>query len=246
MPETPPEPRFATDGSIRRRIHLFRHGDVSYVTEDGERVPDPRLVPLTDWGHEQASEMGDFMSHVHFDHAACSGLLRTVQTSAGILKDRDLEPVYVPEMEEIQSSNDRAKMPATLLDAAYAFAKAHEPGATYRGGETFADFEARVLTGLDKVLATPDWQSLALVLHGGVNRILLGWALGSGLDCFSSFEQNTCCLNIIDIDTHPETGNVVRKLVRGVNITAYNTARHDDHLTTLEAGAEKYRKYFEG
>jgi len=240
------EIRKATDGSIRRRIHLFRHGDVSYVTEDGERVPDPRLVPLTDWGHEQAKEMGAFMSHVHFDQAACSGLLRTVQTSAGILAGRDLEPVHVPEMEEIQSSSDRSKMPTTLFDAAYAFAKAHEPGATYRGGETFADFEARVLSGLDRILATPDWNSLALVLHGGVNRIILGWALGSGLDSFANFEQNTCCLNIIDVDTHPETGDIVRKLVRGVNITAYNTARHDDHLTTLETGAEKYRKYFEG
>lgn len=239
------ELRFATDGSIRRRIHLFRHGDVSYVTENGERVPDPRLVPLTDWGHEQAKEMGEFMSHVHFDHAVCSGLLRTVQTSAGILAGRDLEPFHVPEMEEIQSSSDRTMLPATVFEAAYAFANAHEPGATYRGGETFAEFETRVLVGLMRVLATPDWNSLALVLHGGVNRIILGWALGSGLTSFAKLEQNTCCLNIIDVDTHPETGALVRKLVRGVNITAYNTTRHDDHLTTLETGAEKYRKYFE-
>ncbi len=240
-----PEPRYAIDGSLRRRIHLFRHGDVSYVTDAGERVPDPRVVPLTDWGHEQAKEMGEFMSHVDFDHAACSGLLRTVQTSAGILAGRDLEPAHIPEMEEIQSASDRSILPKTLFEAAYAFARAHEPGATYRGGEVFEHFQTRVLSGLDKILAAPDWQSLALVLHGGVNRILLGWALEAGLESFGNFEQNTCCLNIIDVDTHPETGEVVRKLVRGVNITAYDTARHKDHLTTLEAGASKYRKKFD-
>jgi probable phosphoglycerate mutase len=240
------EPKFATDGSLRRRIHLFRHGDVSYVTPEGERVPDPRVVPLTDWGHEQAAQMGHFLSHVAFDKAACSGLLRTVQTAEGILEGRDLAPSQVPEMEEIQSSNDRSKMPASLVDAAYAFAGAHEPGASYRGGELYTDFEKRVLAGLDGLISTDDWHSLALILHGGVNRVILSWALGSGLASFSNFEQNTCCLNIIDIDTHPETGEVVRKLVRGVNITAYDTARYNDHLTTLEQGAEKYRRYFEG
>jgi phosphoserine phosphatase len=238
-------PRYATDGSLRRRIHLFRHGDVSYVTDKGERVADPRTVPLTDWGQEQARQMGEFLSHVPFDHAICSGLLRTVQTSKGILEGRSMEPLHVPEMEEIQSSSDRSQLPTTLKEAAYAFAGAHKPGASYRGGEAFADFQTRVLTGLNGVLSDPGWHSLALVLHGGVNRIILSWALGTGLESFSNFEQNTCCLNIIDIDTDPESGALVRKLVRGMNITAYDTARHNDHFTTLEVGAEKYRKMFE-
>lgn len=239
-------PKFATDGSLRRRIHLFRHGDVSYVTPEGERVPDPRLVPLTDWGHEQAKEMGEFLSHLQFDKAVCSGLLRTVQTAEGILNGRNMEVAHIPEMEEVRSSLDRTKMPSTIEEAAYAFAGAHEEGATYRGGEVWTDFEKRVLSGLDGVLGQDDWHSLAMVMHGGVNRVILGWALGSGLSSFSNFEQNTCCLNIIDVDTHPGTGQVVRKLVRGVNVTAYDTARHNDHFTTLEQGAEKYRKYFKG
>ena len=238
-------PRYAVDGALRRRIHLFRHGDVSYVTPEGQRVPDPRVVPLTDWGHEQAKEMGEFLSHVHFDHAACSGLLRTVQTSSGILHGRNMEPQHIGDMEEVRGGGDRSKPPPSIEAAAYAFHGAGEPGARYRDGERFADFEARVLSGLDQLLAQPDWHSLALVLHGGANRIILGWALGSGLRSFGSFEQNTCCLNIIDVDTHPDTGEVLRKLVRGVNITAYDTARQNDHLTTLETGVEKYRKMLE-
>ncbi|NQV20641.1 MAG: histidine phosphatase family protein, partial [Rhodospirillales bacterium] len=39
----------------RRRIFLLRHGDVNYFTEDGERVPDPTQVKLTEWGREQAA-----------------------------------------------------------------------------------------------------------------------------------------------------------------------------------------------
>ncbi|TNE38486.1 MAG: histidine phosphatase family protein [Alphaproteobacteria bacterium] len=238
-------PRYASDGALRRRIYLFRHGDVSYVTPEGERVPDPRVVPLTDWGQEQAKEMGAFLASVHFDKAACSGLLRTVQTAKGILSGRDMELIEVPEMEEIRSSPDRSKMPATLAEAAYAFMIAHEPGATYRGGEAFQDFENRVLGGLNEIIAWDDWHSLALVLHGGVNRIILSWALKTGLHSFGNFEQNTCCLNIIDVDSDPDTNEVVRTLVRGFNITAYDTARQNDHLTTLEAGAAKYRNLIE-
>lgn len=145
-------PRYATDGALRRRIHLFRHGDVSYVTPQGQRVPDPRVVPLTDWGHEQAKEMGEFLSHIHFDHAACSGLLRTVQTSSGILAGRDMEPEHIGDMEEVRGGGDRSKPPATIEEAAYAFHGAGEPGARYRDGELFADFEARVLGGLDQLL----------------------------------------------------------------------------------------------
>ena len=32
----------------RRRVHLMRHGDVSYVTETGDRVPDAELVPFNE------------------------------------------------------------------------------------------------------------------------------------------------------------------------------------------------------
>lgn len=235
-------PRYATDGALRRRIHLFRHGDVSYTTPDGKRVPDPRLVPLTDWGNEQAHEMGVFLKDVHFDLAACSGLRRTVETASGILADRSLEPLHFPEMEEIRSGNTPDAAPFTQAEFAYPFHGADAPGARYRGGEVFTEFEARVLSGLEKLLARDDWHSLALVLHGGVNRIILGWALGSGLKSFGSFEQNTCCLNIIDVDTDAATGNVTRTLVRGVNITVYDPARQKDHFTTLEAYIEKNRR----
>ena len=44
--------RTAFDGSHRRRIYVFRHGDVSYVDDNGVRVADSTIVPLTSWGRE--------------------------------------------------------------------------------------------------------------------------------------------------------------------------------------------------
>jgi len=234
--------RQAFDGSHRRRIHLFRHGDVSYVDDQGNRVADSRVVPLTDWGREQAAGMRAFMEGIEVDRIICSGLPRTIETANGIFGDRDIKIEVDPDFEEVRSDPNRYKQQIDLHDVAYAFATAHEPGASYGGGEVFADVEARIVGAINKVITDPNWKSLALVAHGGVNRTLLGWASGAGLRGFSTFEQNTCCVNIIDVDTHPESGHHHRTLIRGVNITAYDPAKRDVHLTALETIAERMSK----
>jgi broad specificity phosphatase PhoE len=233
----------AFDGAIRRRIHLFRHGDVSYVDEAGNRVADPRLVPLTKWGHEQASHMGDFVKDTPFDRAICSGLRRTKETAAGVLRHSGHTLEEIPEFEEIRSSPEGYLTIKHLDQVAYAFHDAHTPEARFIGGESFAEFDVRVLSGLEKILAQPDWKNLALVAHGGTNRVILGWALGLGLKAFSTLEQNTCCMNIIDVDTDPESGHVVRTLVRGINVTTYDPVRQEDHLTTLETLAKRFQDF---
>ncbi len=234
--------RFAFDGSHRRRIHLFRHGDVSYVDDEGNRVADSRAVPLTDQGHKQAAGMRSFMKEIPIDRIICSGLPRTVQTAEGIFGNRNLKIETAPAFEEIKSDPDRYKAPTDLADVAYAFADAHMPGATYGNGENFADFEIRVVDGFKKIIADPNWTSLALIAHGGVNRALLGWLTGAGLKGFATFEQNTACVNIIDVDTHPDTGSHHRTLIRGINITAYDPAKRDVHLTALEVIAARMSK----
>jgi len=231
--------RQAFDGSHPRPIHLFRQGDVSYGDDEGNRVADSRVVPLTDWGREQAAGMRTFMEGIEVDRIICSGLPRTIETANGIFGDRDIGIEIDADFEEVRSDPNRYKQQIDLHDVAYAFAKAHEPGASYGGGEVFADVEARIVGAINKVIADPNWKSLALVTHGGVNRTLLGWASGAGLKGFSTFEQNTCCVNIIDVDTHPESGDHHRTLIRGVNITSYDPAKRDVHLTALETIAER-------
>jgi len=233
--------RKAFDGSHRRRIHFFRHGDVSYVDEQGNRVSDSRAVPLTTHGREQAQAMRHFVDEIPFDKAVCSGLPRTLETATHILKGHDLDIETIPAFEEIRSHPDRYKNLKSLHDVAYAFENAHEPGARYGEGEPFIDFETRIIQALNKLIDDTSWTNLALVAHGGVNRVILGWATGAGLQAFQVFDQNTCCLNIADIDTHPETGHVVRTMVRGVNITTYDPAKKEVDKLTLEILAERMK-----
>jgi probable phosphoglycerate mutase len=231
------EQKHAYDGSIRRRIYLFRHGDVSYVTEDGKRVGDERLVPLTPLGIDQAAHMGRFMKDTFLDRAIFTGLRRTRETAQGILSGREIALEERPDFEEIQVTNEGLATITHMNQIAYAYDEAHLPEARFIGGEKYSDFQTRVVRGLEQILAEPNWSNLALIAHGGTNRVILGWALGMGLRAGAMIEQDTCCLNIIDVDTDPETGEIVRTLVRGLNVTTYDPTRQEDHLTTLETMA---------
>ncbi len=233
--------RTAFDGSRRRRIYLFRHGDVSYVDDKGNRVADASAVPLTDWGREQASLTGKALAKIPFDRAVSSSFPRSLETARLILEGRGLE--IEPRDHFVELRGDPAFRDAItdLNDIAYSFRNAHVPGARYNGGDSFEDVNARVVTALEKVIVEPEWETLALVAHGGINRLVIGWALGTGLSTFAALDQNTACVNVIDFDEHPETRTVVRKTLRALNVTVYDLVKEGNHLFSLEQIAARLK-----
>ncbi|MCP5432378.1 MAG: histidine phosphatase family protein [Alphaproteobacteria bacterium] len=238
--------RISFDGLERRRIYFFRHGDVTYMKADGSRVADSREVVLTERGKKEADAKAEMFRLAEIDRAICSGLPRTRETAERVLRHHNIEIEDWPEFEEIRSGRKGTALPSDLARIAYAFAGAHEPGALYGEGDAFEAFERRIVGALTKVLSEPGWTSLALFAHGGVNRVILGWATGAGLRSFPVFEQDTCCLNILDVDQEPSGGPVRRVFVRGVNITAYDPLKIARDHTTLEGLAMKMRDAGEG
>jgi broad specificity phosphatase PhoE len=72
---------------------------------------------------------------------------------------------------------------------------------------------------MEALLVDDSWHNLAVFAHGGTNAAVLGWSTGVGLHAFGLLDQATCCLNILDFD-FDDSGVLVRKTVRGMNITA--------------------------
>lgn len=234
--------RTAFDGSRRRRIYLFRHGDVSYINDQGIRVADSTIVPLTPWGREQATMTGKALANIPFDRAVSSSFPRSVETATLILEGRGIDVEKNDAFVEFQGDSSTRNAVTDLNQLAYAFKDAAIPGARYVGGDSFEEVNARVIAGLELLLAEDTWDTLALVAHGGINRLVLGWAFDTGLASFASIDQNTCCFNVIDVDTHPETGAIVRKLVRSMNTAVYDVAKEGNHLLSLEQIAMRLRK----
>jgi probable phosphoglycerate mutase len=114
----------------------------------------------------------------------------------------------------------------------YAFDSFAEPDGRFIGGERWSDFDSRIMARFEEVLAEPDWQSLLLVSHDAVNRLLLGWALGGARGCAAGLEQDNACLNIIDIDM--QAGRILRRYVRVVNLTPYDLPKAGQRQTVME------------
>ena len=45
------------DRTRRRRIYLMRHAEAAYITAEGARAPDSRVVSITERGRAEAHEM---------------------------------------------------------------------------------------------------------------------------------------------------------------------------------------------
>jgi broad specificity phosphatase PhoE len=227
----------------RRRIWLMRHAEAAYVDEAGRIARDPRLVPLSAHGRREAAQMAKLLDGAEFDRAVCSGLPRTVETATVVLCGAGPKLEEVPALEEVRSggagSLGRAFEPR---DLAYALEHAVDENARFLGGETFAELRERVVGAMEALVAEPDWSRMLLVCHGGVNRVILAWALGTDLHAAARLEQDSCCLNVIDLDRDDGDGRMLRRVVRAVNLTAADPAKHERWLTSLEQQAQLFEQ----
>jgi len=238
-----PARRVAIDGASRRRLYLFRHGAVDYIDQNGGWVKDPDTVDLNEKGRSQAAGMAELFAGVHVDKALCTGFPRTRQTGETILGDRDIELGTFAELEEIRPlKGETAGGYDIYADIAFSHWRAPEENARFLGGERYHDFYARISAAMETLLLDSSWHNLAVFAHGGTNAAVLGWATGVGLQAFGLLDQSMCCLNIIDFD-FDDSGRVIRKAVRGMNITADDPVMRRRHAGDMEILARRILKW---
>jgi probable phosphoglycerate mutase len=231
--------RTALDGADRRRLYLFRHGAVDYVDETGAWVEDPDNVDLNELGRAQAAAMAKLFADVHVDKAVCTGYPRTVQTGEIILADRSIDLAVNEGLQEIRHGSGEVSGGYDICtDVAFSHWRAPDEDATFLGGERYHDFYARISHAMGVLLADRTWHDIAVFAHGGTNAAVLGWATGVGLQAFGLLDQATCCLNIIDFD-FDDSGKVIRKTVRGMNITADDPVKHRRDAGDMELMAHR-------
>jgi len=210
----------------------MRHGEVSYRRPDG-RTEFSTQVALTDEGVEQARQMRELLAQVPFDLGAHTGLTRTRQTAELVLEGRGVRLEEIEALREIEAGPIE-HLSDQRIDAefTYGLERAAEPGAAFPGGESFAAFRDRIIPAFESFLQRPDWTTALVVGHGGTNAVILAWVTRGGLAGLSAFEQDAGCVNIIDVDVID--GEIVRRMIRGVNLTPYNLAKHEHYLTVAE------------
>jgi broad specificity phosphatase PhoE len=209
--------------TARRRIYLMRHAAVAYF-EDG-RPLHPDRVPLTDEGREQARAAAALLDGIVFDRVVTSGLPRALETARIVAPS--IEPESWPDLREIESGR-LSDIPEDEIEQAFvaAWRDVVPEDVRFLGGETIGLLLDRVLAALERLLADREWDVLLAVLHGGVNRAILSYALTGGRAFLGNFEQSAACINVLDVGED--------WVVRAVNVAPADPAHRRGRLRTME------------
>ena len=217
----------------RRRLYLMRHAAVSYVDDTGRPV-NPEQVPLTAAGREQAEAARRALEGIELDLVVASGLPRTIETAEVVAPGREVE--RWPELSEWRGGRLDAIPPAELRQAFVGALRVTDEAARFLGGESLGEALDRVHPAIERLLAR-EWDTALAVLHGGVNRIVLSYALTGSRVYLGGFEQAPACLNVLDVG---DDGWIVRI----VNFVPYDPL-HPARETTMELLWEELRGYVE-
>ena len=213
----------------RRRLWLMRHGAVDYFAGSGADFSSPELSPC---GIEQAEAAAQFFASLKIDHLVTSGMPRTRQTASLALPGhpaiedsrwREIEPGNIARPER-----DTFTDPLTLKAVLKTLGPGLTEASTFLGGETFGSAQSRVIEGLTELLFNPAWTQCLVVAHSVTIRLALLHLLQAPLDSLCRLEQDTGCLNLVEIDP------AGMPLVRLVNFTPPSPTKDQYLHSSLE------------
>jgi len=189
------------------RIILVRHGQTEWNRV--ERFRGRADVPLNETGLAQAEVTGRRVASEWQPVAIyASPLSRAVETAKAIAKHFSLPVQVHPGIADIDfgqwqgltPDEVKARWPEVHHAWYYAPHTARIPG-----GETLDDLRMRGMTAANELAARHAGQTLVLVGHTVINRVILLGVLGLGNDRFWRLQQDTCAINVFDADT--QTGD---------------------------------------
>jgi probable phosphoglycerate mutase len=226
----------------RRRIYLMRHGSVTYFDNEGKPFL-PEQVPLNELGRAQASAAGKVfaLENLRFDRVIVSGLPRTVETATRVLAEtgQQIELEHWRELEELKGGKLSA-IPDEALKEAFvgAFDGLVPEHKQFLGGESIGQLMDRVHPCIDRLRADKSWDTVLLVLHGGINRAILSYALTNQRLFLGNLAQTAGCINALDVgDDHADW------VVRIVNYSPLSQLQGESRTTTMEVLLDQYRKF---
>jgi broad specificity phosphatase PhoE len=187
------------DANGATRLVLVRHA----ATEESARgrCHGRTDVPLSREGRAQAAALAGGLRGLALTAVYTSPLSRALDTARPIAAEAGLAPVTVVELEELDFGG--------LEGVAYEQIEAEHPdlfrrwldgggGVRFPGGESLAELQERVLSAVAEIRARHEAQSVAVVAHGGVLRVVLGDALGLADEALFRIDQAHCGVSVVD------------------------------------------------
>jgi broad specificity phosphatase PhoE len=194
------------------RVYLLRHGEVT--TFERKTFNGQTDVGLTPRGISQLEEVAARLAFNPIRAVYTSDLQRSVQGGEAIAKACDVSLFQMPELREKRFGvweGLNAQEIASRDPKGWSHWLSNPTESCPERGETYREVGERALAALSKILRNHAGEEVAIVAHGGVNKVLLADALGQSPTALFRIEQKYAALNIIDYFKN----KAVVKLVNG-------------------------------
>jgi broad specificity phosphatase PhoE len=191
----------------------MRHGEVANGSE--KRYNGHIDVDITDKGVRQMHRLAGLLDGKVLSAIYSSDLIRSVKGARIIADKTGVSPTSLEVLRErsvgawegLTADEIRERFPEE-----YGMWRADLINYRPPGGECLLDVKNRILPAYKRIVGSHPDSEIALMLHGGVNRIILADAFGMEMTNLFRIDQAFGALNIID---YFEDGMAVVRLVNG-------------------------------
>ena len=182
-------------------LYLVRHG----ATTQNEARPvvlqgNGINGPLSETGRAQAAGVSAVLAKLPLSYVYASPMLRAQQTAEAIAEPHGLAVGTIESIHEVDVG-DWEGMPWSRImeEQPDEYARfINDPGTVpYLGGESYGDVLARVKPAIVELLERHEGESICVVAHNVVNRVLLADLLVLPLKSAKDIRQANCCVNVI-------------------------------------------------
>jgi len=194
-------------------VYLMRHGEVANGHE--KRYNGHIDVDVTETGLQQMRRLADMLSGKKLAAVYSSDLIRSVKGARIIADAVGIAHTPLQELRERSVGVWEGMTAAEIKEQYPEEYKAWRADLlNYRpqGGECLIDVRDRILPVFKGIIANHPEQEIGMLLHGGVNRVILADALGMDPLHLFRIDQSFGALNILE---YFDDGNAVVRLLNG-------------------------------
>lgn len=183
------------------RVYLIRHGESTWNAERRwQGAMDP---PLSEAGRAQAARVANALRPIALDAVYSSPLQRATDTAQAIAVPRalpvepvdDLREIAFGEWESLANTEVEQRFGSLLQQWWSRPDQTEIPGA-----EPLAQGRERAMGALHGIVRRHPKGQVAVVAHGGMNKLILLTLLDAPLASFWRLAQSNACINILEFD----------------------------------------------
>ena len=182
-------------------VYLLRHGSV--VAAETGRFIGHLDVPLSALGESQMAAVAERLRGVPLEAVYSSDLARTRRSAEILAAAHGLQPHPVPALREFAMGRWEGLTAREIRErepGAFERWMADVAGYRFPDGESLGDLERRAWPAFERIMDDHPRGAVAVVAHGGTNRLIVCRALGLGPRRLLALGQDYAALSILRRD----------------------------------------------